>query len=280
MSADALPAVQTEGSVKITAPAEQFRTLSGEFNRVAYAWRQAGNDAERQALFERIEGIPSQLLELARRHPQDPVALDALTEAVAQEYWLTAYTDHPGWGKDSPQAAAIAILLRDHLSSDKLALTCKRVQSGFRQECETFLRAVLERSPHREIRGMACLRLAEFLAARMEKLALLEDQPDLARRYDTLFGKEYMERLRGQGRGKAMQEAEALYVRAGEEFGDVKNPDGGTVGERVKVVLYEIRHLAPGLEAPDISGLDQEGLAFKLSDYRGKVVLVYFWSQY
>ena len=42
----------------------------------------------------------------------------------------------------------------------------------------------------------------------------------------------------------------------------------------------EIRHLSVGREALDIDGQDQDGKRFKLSDYRGKVVLLYFWSEY
>jgi peroxiredoxin len=41
-----------------------------------------------------------------------------------------------------------------------------------------------------------------------------------------------------------------------------------------------MRHLAVGREAPDIEGADQDGKRFKLSDYRGKVVLLDFWSEY
>ena len=44
-------------------------------------------------------------------------------------------------------------------------------------------------------------------------------------------------------------------------------------------VLHEIRHLSVGKEAPDIEGEDQDGKRFKLSDYRGKVVLLDFWSE-
>jgi cytochrome oxidase Cu insertion factor (SCO1/SenC/PrrC family) len=32
-----------------------------------------------------------------------------------------------------------------------------------------------------------------------------------------------------------------------------------------------------GNAAPEIQGIDADGVAFKLSDYRGKVVLVDFW---
>lgn len=35
-----------------------------------------------------------------------------------------------------------------------------------------------------------------------------------------------------------------------------------------------------GAAAPEIAGRDQVGAPFKLSDYRGKVVLLYFRSEY
>ena len=42
----------------------------------------------------------------------------------------------------------------------------------------------------------------------------------------------------------------------------------------------QIRHLAVGKAAQEIEGVDQDGQQFKLSDYRGKVVLLYFWSEF
>jgi hypothetical protein len=57
----------------------------------------------------------------------------------------------------------------------------------------------------------------------------------------------------------------------------VKLPFGGTVGEQVKIELFEMHHLAVGKEAEDIEAKDQDGKPFKLSDYRRKVVLLYFW---
>ena len=45
-------------------------------------------------------------------------------------------------------------------------------------------------------------------------------------------------------------------------------------------LLFEATTLEPGLEAPDISGEDLDGVPFKLSDYRGKVVLLDFWGDW
>ena len=77
-----------------------------------------------------------------------------------------------------------------------------------------------------------------------------------------------------------MKEIEAVFEQTAEKYVDVKLPGGDTVAERARAALFEIRHLSVGKEAPDIEGEDQVGQRFKLSDYRGKVVLLDFWSEY
>jgi hypothetical protein len=42
--------------------------------------------------------------------------------------------------------------------------------------------------------------------------------------------------------------------------------------------LFDIDHLQVGMVAPDVESTDQDGQGFKLSDYRGKVVLLDFWG--
>jgi hypothetical protein len=263
---------------KPVVPAEQLKALLKEFGEAAHANWKATTDEERKQAAARVVPLPPKLLELAEKHPKEPWTLDALTHVITQEYWLDNYSSHPGWGKDSPQARAIAMLLRDHLGSDQLGETCKRAQFGFRKECETFLRTALEKSPHRNVQGLACLRLALFLNLRLNRLDLLKDQPDLAKRYEGLYGKEYLETLRQQDRAQAMAEIEGLLEQAASKYGDVKMPFAGTVGDTAKTELFELRHLTVGREAPDIEGPDQNGVRFKLSDYRGKVVLLYFWQ--
>jgi hypothetical protein len=41
---------------------------------------------------------------------------------------------------------------------------------------------------------------------------------------------------------------------------------------------YERLFLATGRQAPEIEGEDIDGVPFKLSDYRGKVVVLTFWG--
>ncbi len=47
---------------------------------------------------------------------------------------------------------------------------------------------------------------------------------------------------------------------------------------QAKDALFEIENLQVGCKAPEIAGVDVEGVEFKLSDYRGKVILLDFWG--
>jgi hypothetical protein len=91
--------------------------------------------------------------------------------------------------------------------------------------------------------------------------------------------------------GHADCKAQALLARGAFrlETGDTENGAAdlravATVTEdedliaEAKEALFEVEQLAIGCQAPEIEGVDVEGVAFKLSDYRGKVVLLDFWG--
>src|SRR5262249_16990449 len=159
---------------KPAAPEQQYKALLKESAEAGQANWKARTDEEKKQAAARVEPLPLKLLELAEKNPNEPWTLDALTHVITMEYSLHNYSVHPGWGKDSRQARAIAILLRDYVGSAELGETCKRVQFGFRKECETFLRTVLEKNPHRDVQGQACLGLALFLNGRLNRLDLLK----------------------------------------------------------------------------------------------------------
>ncbi len=54
----------------------------------------------------------------------------------------------------------------------------------------------------------------------------------------------------------------------------------GELETRVEALIFEQENLQIGNVAPDILGEDLDGVAFKLSDYRGKVVVVDFWGDW
>jgi hypothetical protein len=271
-----------EAQDKLATPAEQYKALLKEYQAASQGlFSRAKTDEERNKMLGRVDKFPLRFLELAEKYRKDPIALDVLVQVVNLEISLENNNSYAGRGKgDRPQARAFALLLRDHLSSDKLDYACWRASYGFHKDCERFLRTALDKSPHKGVQGTACFRLAQFLKARLHRLDLLKERPVMTRRHDSLFGKDYLVTLQRQDRAKAAAEVEALFERVMEKYSDVKLPYSGTVGEQAKRELYEIRHLSVGKQAHEIEGKDQDGKRFKLSDYRGKVVLLYFWSEY
>ena len=76
------------------------------------------------------------------------------------------------------------------------------------------------------------------------------------------------------------ERALAIAKRLQGEFGELKNPAGETFGEVVAGDVFQLEHLNIGMPAPDIEGEDLDGVPFKLSDYRGKVVVLDFWGNW
>lgn len=64
----------------------------------------------------------------------------------------------------------------------------------------------------------------------------------------------------------------ALYAKLRDQFGDT-DP-----GKRAVHALFRIQNLQVGQVAPDFTISDQNGIDWKLSDYRGKVVVLDFWG--
>jgi hypothetical protein len=274
-------AAEPQGAGPQATPAEQYKALL-KAQELASSPGRALSDEERLQFIgttnRRWNLIALKFVGLAEKSPNDPVAVDALIRAV----WQVNSTPWPIElvGPDDARAKAFALLQRDHLRSDKLGPLCDRVSSGFAWEYETFLRAVLEKNPHRAVQAQACVGLAHFLSSRLQRLDLVRDQPQRTREYAGLYGREYLDALFRQDRARVTGEAEALFERAARNYADVKMPYAGTVGEKAEAELFEIRNLVVGKQAPDIEGEDQDGRRFKLSDYRGKVVLIDFWSEY
>ncbi len=273
----------------VQSPAEEYAALLKEYNPVSGSLRRATSDAERKAVVERMSEYPARFLALAETYRDVPTGLVAMrqsiqamgnTDSAALTVWELNQSDFPTGGDGEVPARTVDVLRRDSLLSDAIVPVLDRLRYSYRLESGDFLRAVLEKNPHREVRGAACLFLGRFLNDRLRALQLAEDRPELVERYRILFGEEYLPTLRRWEEEGLDEEIEALFERAADEYADVAVPIGGAVGPQAESELYEIRHLAVGKMAPDIKGPDQDGVDFALSDYRGKVVLLYFWVEF
>jgi len=70
------------------------------------------------------------------------------------------------------------------------------------------------------------------------------------------------------------ERAEALLTEA------LQLAEGTQLADAIRASQFERERLQIGMEAPDIVGEDLDGVPFKLSDYRGKVVVLDFWGDW
>ena len=137
-------------------------------------------------------------------------------------------------------------LEKHHLSSLGLTSMCMALVANPDPRSLSLLEKIQSNHPDKEIQGVAALGAAMLLRS-------LGDEDDLMENRLTYLKKAIIEAV------------------------DVK-VDNTTIGDLARDEVYIITHLSKGREAPDLQGVDSGGRLMKLSDHKGKVVVVLFWS--
>jgi hypothetical protein len=144
----------------------------------------------------------------------------------------------------SPQIGeeAARLLIEKFVDDDALATVCQNVGSRGGAKWVKPLRDVLEKSKNRKVLAAAHFGLGTHLKSK-------------------------------EG-ADAQSEAEKHFDTIVKDFATDAKP----LAEQAKGELREIRLLGLGKTIPEIEGEDLQGKSFKISDYRGKVVLLDFWG--
>jgi hypothetical protein len=283
-----MPMLALASQADVKTPAQQYSAVFKEYSSVSGGQRGATTDLDRKVAVDRLAPFAAKFVDLAEKYPNDPIALKALrqacqivgsTDSAAINAWEINQSNFPAGNRDDSPGRTVALVLRDHVLSDQLGPIIDRMRYAYRMDYEPCLQEVLDKNPHRDVRGLTCMALAQYLGDKLQMLRLSDGREELATCYEIVFGKDYLPEWRRRDRDKLAKRIESLFERATKEYGDVKFR-GGTVGEVAKRELYAIRNLSVGKVAPDIVGKDQDGTPLKLSDYRGQVVLLYFWSEF
>ncbi len=239
-------------------PANQaFEALIGDYTKEQEKLRQTYQTAStaeekrvvRETLLPELEAsFAERFLDFARRYPEEEQAVNAIV-------WLCTRSDL-GPQTDQIQDEAIDLYVQHHIQSRTLSESIRRLAAADSGKSgEKLLRVIQEKSPHRRVQAMACLGLAEHTRAKAEA-AYYQKRPDA-------------EQLN--------QEAEKLYQQIADGYRDVIF-EGSSLAAVANANLVELRTLGLGKPAPESEGEDIDGKSFKLSDYRGKVVLLSFWG--
>jgi hypothetical protein len=276
----ALWAADDKPDKKDQTPADEVKSLIADYEKAQTdfytKYGEAKTDEERTKLQSEMpqpDKTVARLFELAQKNPKD--------ESVCPKalIWAIQYAGYNAAGVET-RSKALDQMCRDHAKSDQVGQVVLSLAYIPSPAAERFLRAVVESNPKTEIKGKATYALGEYLKHAAENASNLKDHPDNAKSIESCAGKDAIKYLQESDPAKMAKEAERLFETAAEKYADIEVYPKHTVGDLAKGELFEIRNLAIGMIAPEIEGDDLDGKGFKLSEYRGKVVVLDFWGNW
>lgn len=267
-----LGATETEGPESPSGQLESIREAQEGASRRYHEARDAAESEEQtrlaidEFLAEVVENS-DRALELARRHPEDPAALNALIFVIR-----TARA-----GPSDRSERAIALLARDHVRDERMGEVCQQIFYFFHlPAAEGLIRTVLDENPDHAAKGLACHALASFLGYQARMLRFLRENPERIADYVESQGESAIDAFLQDKDSDALDgEATAFFDRVVREFECVEY-GRRTLGEIAEGELFKLRQLRIGGRAPEIDGEDVDGNRFQLSEYRGRVVVLTF----
>ncbi|WP_439626391.1 TlpA family protein disulfide reductase [Gemmata sp.] len=229
-------------------PAEKFAALRKEFETLEKDFRAAKTNDERADLRAKFVALRPKLLDAAVALATDDAKNPALPDAAEMAF---------GFGLSGAGADKVAAALAEH-HGDSPKLKALLPSLGGSEAGRNLLKVLPEKSKNKDVQGAALYYLG----------AGILEEGDSAKPGDKQVA--------------AFKEAEGLLRRAAKEFGDVEI--GGRRGDReplakaVEAQLFFLNNLTVGKVLPDSACEDLDGKKVKISDYRGKVVVLDIWA--
>ncbi|TWU43660.1 Regulatory protein BlaR1 [Rubripirellula tenax] len=286
----------------------EFEDLAKQFEKAqevySVAYEAATTDEERSDVYRRLDpenAIADDFLTFAEVHPNTHQGVDALAFLIGR---AVSYGD-----VDAPaikaRQAAIKLAAEKFMDQENLDRCLKGFDAGVVfPEAEASFRIIAEKSPHPHVRAAALLELAEWLkfkASIPEIKRNIQEQIDQSdandftslskREFDAFtdpidpqaaigeaieiaqrIQREYPDLPAAAHEGKGT--AELRYQRVSDK--EAKSWKLRSYAQQAASLEFELFYLARGRSAPDIEGTDAEGKTFRLSDYRGRVVVLMF----
>jgi peroxiredoxin len=260
------------GRAEAPSPAKQLEQLKEEYDRAVdgfenalpRAGSRADRDRLRAALWDQGHKFARRALALAAANPDGDVGLEALA-------WILEEAPAA-----SPSEDAVRILLSRHLKDAGTAQLARRlVVRTPSPGAEKLLRALAVRKQGPGAGSAGQLRLAIFLARKADLVRSLradQGRGRLQENYEPVITRWLLQADAEQ----LTKEVDQLLrgVTVGREPDEAR----GRVAEQARMLAFEVHHLAVGKVAPEIDGIDADGRRMRLSEYRGKAVVLKFWG--
>lgn len=228
--------------------ATTIRSVIDEYETAVRANTQKIIDAKTEEERNKYRGtVPTvapyatRVLKLAQEHLGEPGSAKGVS-------WLV--TQASGFPEGQ---IALQMLATSHVASAGIAEAVKALEYHPIKIAEPILKAVREKNPNPTEKAAATYALGVQYFRQFETAAAAND-------------------------------AEAAKDKAMEYFQEVTGTystaaiNGFPLADQASRMMFEMANLSVGAEVPEIDGKDVDGAAFKLSDYRGKHVVLMFWG--
>lgn len=267
------PALSVQETGPATPGMAAFTEVNTEWRKVDNAfmakYRTAKTPEERQEI-AKTRPLAADWMKrywsVVEEHAKDPGALRAL-------YWI--YTHGRG---TADATKALEAITKDHALAADIADFLGAIAMDFTTPSRALIEMIGEKHTDAAVRAKAIW----YGANQQMNIAALVNDIEAAdeKEIESLnraYGAETVAKYKKAGQKKFEEWAIRDLERIKREFADV--PMGKSkLGAMADDKLFLLKNLAIGCEAPEITGEDVEGVAFKLSDYRGKVVVLDFWG--
>ncbi|MBL8901438.1 MAG: redoxin domain-containing protein [Planctomycetes bacterium] len=236
----------------IAALEKEYQTAVASFQAKLAELRTAGKSREEIAAFGQANNPAKDFVARfqagAKAHAGQDAAIPYLLwlgQNAARAVAMSAAGGAPGAAPSIADEAWVT-LLRDHAASDQIGRAVQTVGRMGRtlggEKVRSMLTSVIEKNPNEAI----------VMEARFARAS-------------TVLGDE-----EASAEAREMAKADFEAVKAS------KSP----LAARAEGQIFILENLQIGMTAPDIEANDLDGVAFKLSDYRGKVVVLDFWGDW
>ncbi len=193
-------------------------------------------------LMAQMRTYPAKFWAIAEKNPKTTAAKNALS-------WILRN------GRTDPtlMQRAAKQFLADYLTDKDVLNTLPLLGQVAGGDTESLYRRILKENPHSDVKGGAAYYLANTIVGNDLRGGTLSPQRE----------------------AELIKQLESLKKDCGD--GEYR---GRPVATMIDGMLFEIQHLQIGKTAPEISGEDIDAAPFKLTEYRGKVVVIDFWGDW
>ncbi len=195
--------------------------------------------------------------------------------AVRTRVWLVAANVQPDlsytWLDD---------LVTKDLASPELAALADWLNPVTTVRARELLEMLAEKAGDATVRGRSLRSLGNITKSELDGVRAVESGQIKPEALAQSLGKERADNALKLGSSGLEAQYVGYLSRIVKDYAEVRDPRGILLGPRADSALFELEHLQIGMVAPDIEAEDIGGTTFKLSDYRGKVVVLDFWGHW